>query len=715
MQQKRYSQLRCLNWFNAVLIGLIMSPPAGGQIVPDTSFSAESSILSPDGAITGGAIRGANLFHSFETFNVNAGQSVYFANPIGIANILGRITGSTLSEIDGTLGVAGTANLFLLNPNGFLFGPNAQLDLRGSFTASTANRFTFADGSVWGMTSTPPSQLLSLSVPVGVQAGDRPQGNVTNQAQLRLAAGQRLTLFGSTVTQTGTLTAPAGTLQILGDRVAVLDQARLDVSAAAGGGRILVGGGFQGDASVPSAQTTTLAPTTVLRADALSNGNGGEIIVWADETAYIHGRLSARGGAIAGNGGLIETSGKHTLNLTTTADASAINGQGGLWLIDPDSVSLVSDGTGSIGSSIVAVSNINSALNAGTSVTITTDEGASGGIFQFSGAPIRKTAGGPATLTLATDNSIALEAGITSTSGALTVVLQADRDRNGFGNVTVLDTLATQGGNISLQGASIKIEAPIIANSGSVLLQGFNVEIGGFTPGSVVARTLAVNAEQVDVFQESFLFATGLLVIEANRLRAVEPSGACSTCVPLPAVVANSINADVIANGQLSLAVAQIQGFTTNQQGSFQTLRNNASNDLGNSSNSGNATDFEGEAFESEEFEADEFIPFSDRQAAALPSYNLVSCRESDFIVSGRGGLPTSPSDLLTAQTPAIPWVINPTETSEQGSLPVAVPVSLTEAQGWMTDAAGNVVFVAPVAASPLPDPAALAPYRCSG
>ena len=73
---------------------------------------------APATVIDGGAARGSNLFHSFSDFNVNAGQPVYFTNPVDIENILSRVTGNSISNIEDVLGVDGNANLFLLNPNG---------------------------------------------------------------------------------------------------------------------------------------------------------------------------------------------------------------------------------------------------------------------------------------------------------------------------------------------------------------------------------------------------------------------------------------------------------------------------------------------------------------------------------------------------------------------------------------------------------------------
>ncbi len=129
----------------SIVFGVIF--PVQAQIIPDSTLGTEASQLNqnqiikdaPGDKIDGGATRGINLFHSFSEFNIQNGQRVYFANPTGVENILTRVTGRNGSNIFGTLGVAGAANLFLINPNGILFGQNASLDVQGSFVGKTAN------------------------------------------------------------------------------------------------------------------------------------------------------------------------------------------------------------------------------------------------------------------------------------------------------------------------------------------------------------------------------------------------------------------------------------------------------------------------------------------------------------------------------------------------------------------------------------------------
>ena len=133
----------------AVSCLLVDTHIASAQIVPDTSLGSEASIVTPSSNvsdISGGAIRGENLFHSFESFDVGEGLEARFDTPQDVSRIFSRVTGSSASEILGTLGVEGAADLFFLNENGILFGAGSALDLNGSLVLSTAQSVNFADG-----------------------------------------------------------------------------------------------------------------------------------------------------------------------------------------------------------------------------------------------------------------------------------------------------------------------------------------------------------------------------------------------------------------------------------------------------------------------------------------------------------------------------------------------------------------------------------------
>ena len=136
--------LKGLYLFSSLLFCLFTTSKSAiaQSIQTDGTTPTQPGSCSGDCLIEGGLQQGNNLFHSFEKFNVDQGATVLFQDP-GVANILSRVTGNELSEILGTLGISGgDANLFLLNPNGIIFGQDSSLDLNGSFLATTASKNT---------------------------------------------------------------------------------------------------------------------------------------------------------------------------------------------------------------------------------------------------------------------------------------------------------------------------------------------------------------------------------------------------------------------------------------------------------------------------------------------------------------------------------------------------------------------------------------------
>ena len=117
--------------------------PVYGQITPDASLPPQIDRQGKVTEISGGQQAGSNLFHSFENFSVRTGNEAWFNNAVEVYNILSRVTGGDISSIDGLIRANGTANLFLINPAGIVFGDNARLSIGGSFFGSTATDITF--------------------------------------------------------------------------------------------------------------------------------------------------------------------------------------------------------------------------------------------------------------------------------------------------------------------------------------------------------------------------------------------------------------------------------------------------------------------------------------------------------------------------------------------------------------------------------------------
>ncbi len=216
------------------LVDLSSQSAVLAQIIPDATLPNASVVTTKNSThtITGGTVAGGNLFHSFRQFSVPQNQVATFSNAATVQNIITRVTGGSVSRIDGLIQARGNANLFLLNPNGVIFGANAALDIGGSFLATTGDRLTFSDGIEFRADGNTP--LLTVSVPNGIQFGQTPgrirnasthlqrdaSGNlildedgVPMTAGLRVDAGRSLALIG------GALNFSGGFLTVEGGRI----------------------------------------------------------------------------------------------------------------------------------------------------------------------------------------------------------------------------------------------------------------------------------------------------------------------------------------------------------------------------------------------------------------------------------------------------------------------------------------------------------------
>ncbi len=567
----------------ALLCWGMLSSTVAAQITPATN--ATGTTVTQNGQqfdIGGGTLsgNGRNLFHIFRDFNVGNGQTANFLSNAQIRNILAGVNGGNASYINGLLQVSGgNSNLYLLNPAGIVFGSNARLNLPAAFHASTAQRVHF-EGGVFDLNGNNTYSQLN-SNPTGFEFLSK--GIIINEGQLAVGSGQTLSLMAHQVINTGSLTAPAGAINVvtvpengivrvsqegmllsleipqerlpsdgviqavdlptllaggngypavnsviqnadgtislihdptkipmgvatavIGGNLSVanptgvggqmiitghhtaLVNANLNASGQLGGGTLLIGGDYLGgttgthrlDSSF-NAQNLFINSGSTIAADALSEGNGGTVIAWADNATQFYGTITARGGQLRGDGGFVETSGRNILNSWGKVDASAVNGRAGTWLLDPRNITISNDTTvgGTFGGgdpniftpsaddAIVRNVDIEDALTGGTSVVITTGTTGTQAGNIIVNAPIEAYSDfSSVSLTLQAANNITINAPInlranTTLEYSATVILEGNGfiTQTGTGTITADNLILLGNGNFELNSSNNNI------------------------------------------------------------------------------------------------------------------------------------------------------------------------------------------------------------------------------------------------------------------
>lgn len=308
----------------------------------------------------------------------------------------------------------------------------------------------------------PTDQALSLGTlqgdAVGIFAGQLKHSGLV-QATAASADGGKVVLkaHGGDSLVAGRIEAHGlagrgGSIDVIGQRVGLLAGAFLDASGPQGGGQIRVGGDYQGkNAQVPNAQRSYVDADATLRADATDSGNGGRVIVWADDQTQSFGAISARGGAQGGDGGFVEVSGKHQLQFASPVDTRAPRGTIGTLLLDPDNISVQATGADA---APVAFGDAS-----GTSMTV----------------DVATINNANSTVTLQANLDIDISAPIVMTNAGAGLTAQAGR------YLSVFSPITTTGGAVSLfagdPGAS-----PLQSESGLYLYAGIDTTGGGAAP-----------------------------------------------------------------------------------------------------------------------------------------------------------------------------------------------------------------------------------------
>jgi filamentous hemagglutinin family protein len=713
---QKFRILRLLNAFIIVWIAIFSGDAAfGQQLQPDDTLGSESSVVTsgvtinniPSDLVTNGAIRGANLFHSFATFNVNEGQGVYFDNP-GIERIITRITGSSPSNIFGTLGVLGeTADLFLLNPNGIIFGPNASLDLKGSFLATTASGYIFPDG-IYSAVEPSSSTLLSVNMPIGLQFRGM-AGPIVNQSRvidpisglpvgLQVQRGKTLALVGGDITmEGGILTASGGRIELGSisgsDQVSlngknlalgykgIQDQDFGDIkllreAAIVNGGdirlqgrnvtitegsqlfAIVLSGLKSSSVKINASESFELSDKSFITTSTVGDGKAGNVIINAkriflrdssfiESSSSFFGATNASGqaGNILITSGQIEISGGSYINASTTGP-----GEGGNIVINAsDYVNIfgVSPETG-ISSGLYTLSEGNASGNAG-SITLNT--------------PFMRVADG-ATLNVSSFG--------TGAAGNLNITAQYVLLEN---NGSFSAQTTGEAGNITLNANDIILRSnSIISTNATDTADGGNITINtgvllGADNSDIIANASGGSGGRINITAKGIF---GFQTLTRDELQQLEPTQSDPGLLLSSDITAIS-QSDPSLNGQVTLN-------TTEPDPSEGLVE----------------------------------LPTTVLDPSALVAQN--ACKrgsESEFTSSGRGGLPANPNqDLsngsaqigLVEPTSAAPKVQTQNQSPTISVTPPQAPAKMiAPAQGWVYNEKGEIVLVAynPSATSP--------------
>ena len=501
-------------------------------VQPSASSSALNRVLSNDPSVLLGSLQsngrvylinpagimvgqGARIdVAGFVASTLNLSDSDFLANRLRFAETPGAGKLQNLGEITTPSG----GNVYLVAPqvenSGIITAPNGEVllaagqrvELIDTATPGVRVEVVGSEGSATNL-----GTITAEAGRIGI-AGVLVRNSGTLNASSVVSEGGRIFLKATTdtlvdgnsqITATGT---KGGRIEVLGDRVAVLDNAQLDASGQTAGGTVLVGGDYQGkNAAVQNATNTTLGKQTSIKADAIDTGNGGKVVVWSDGTTSADGNISARGGANGGDGGFVEVSGKQMLNYRGVTDTRAARGKTGTLLLDPTAINLIA-GAGTDGAGTFYGDNITTNLGS-SNVILQTNGGGTGaitftaGTYNFSGA----AAANSLSLLAFSDGStslgnISLPSGtfITMKAGALLTMVA------GWDGASTTTPVALSGfGNFAMTGASIS--AP-----GSVtLLAGANIDILNLSSVTNTTGDMKVKSGGVITLNGSTLSGSG--------------------------------------------------------------------------------------------------------------------------------------------------------------------------------------------------------------
>jgi filamentous hemagglutinin family protein len=766
------------------------------QITPDATLLNNSQVRLQDNIrfIEGGTQAGSNLFHSFQEFSVPTNSTAYFKNATEIQNILTRVTGGSVSNIDGLIRADGTANLFLINPSGIIFGQNARLDIGGSFLGSSASYIKFADGSEFNSIKPQEKPLLTISAPVvlgmGINPGDIKvfgQGSGINYETIKkeprlpiestfvgfdVKPGKTLALLGGNVRiEGGVLQSSAGRIEIgsvgnnaLINLVPITEGWKLDYEGASNftdiqmSGKALINasGVGGGDISLRGGNVN-LTGESILVADTLGNRNAGDIGIVGN--SVILNQADASNNTFgAGNAGKIQVLARDSLrfeNAGGVGNHTSDKGNAGEITLEADSIIIRNNRSGAGSNTYETATGKAGIVNVkGNSLLIEDNAGfgtqsfgfGEGGVINLdvgdikirnnSGMGSNTTGSGNAGKVNITANSLLIEnfSGF-SNNTENNVGRGGDFDikvkgsfilRNSSGISTNTSGLG-DAGQINLttnylevsNNSGLKVESEGSGRAGILNITADTIQLDR---GKIVATTSSGNGGNLALNVENLLQLNNKSQISttAGTQQAPGNGGNISIDIPRGFIVAfpngnSDITADAFTGNGGKITINALNIFDMQQRTREYLLRQNKlnpqdllTNDITAFSQQNptldgtisiNTPDVDPSRGVSE-------LPEYIVNAAALINENFCArAYASSFIITGRGGIASSPFDVFTGEATWEDWRINPIARRSEGEklgsgdekifTVTKVQNEIVEAQGWVVNEKGQVKLVA--------------------
>lgn len=394
-----------------------------------------------------------------------------------------------------TVAAVGGEPLVRLSQNGMLL----SLEVPASGVPGADRTLPFSPLSLPRLLSGP-----GVAEATGISANDRGEVVLTGPQTVPVGAG---TAIVSGTADVSTPNGRGGTVNVLGDKVGLL-AAKIDASGSDGGGTVRVGGDYRGAGTGINATMTYVDGKSSIAANATQSGNGGNVAIWADNTAAFFGSISARGvsttGGSGGIGGFVEVSGKQRLIFDGTVDTTGTNGLGTL-LLDPDDI-FITDAAESAGDAAIIANN-----NILATTTEARQQNNSEASLTISAIALEKISAN-SNIVLEALNDIKIEdladnqLSFQATTGS--IVFKADADRSGAGAFSMNpgDRITTNGGSIAISGNQVAA-GNLSSNGGNITLtsqeatgagniSALNTRSG--SSGNILLEGVNVTADKID-------------------------------------------------------------------------------------------------------------------------------------------------------------------------------------------------------------------------